>query len=127
MLIMILLESSKSLGWTEYALKFFRPLMRILGLPERTVMMWVTAIIFGLLYGGAVIVEEAKKGDLTKEELERLHIFIGINHSMVEDPALYTVLGLNAFWLWVPRLIMAIIVVQTYHGIKYLKNKLLGY
>ena len=125
MFIMILLESLKSLGWIEYSLKLFRPLMKTFGLSDRAAMMWVTAIIFGLFYGGAVIVEEAKKGALTKEELEHLHISIGINHAMVEDPALFAVLGLNAFWMWVPRFIMAIITVQTYRAIKHLKNKLL--
>ena len=122
---MILLESLKSLGWIEYLLKFFKPLMGTFGLSDRTAMMWVAAIIFGLFFGGAVIIEEAKKGGLTREELERLHISIGINHSMVEDPALFAVLGLNAFWLWVPRFVMAIIAVQTYRAIKYLKHKLL--
>ncbi len=125
MFIMVMLESLKALEWMEYLLRASKPLMRILGLSDRTAMMWVTAILFGLLYGGAVIAEEAKKGDLTRDELERLHIFIGSNHSMVEDPSLFAVLGLNAFWLWVPRFIMAITAVQTYRGIKYLKNKLL--
>lgn len=124
MFIMIILESLKSLGWIEYLLKFFKPLMRILGLSARTAMMCVTANIFGLFYGGVVIVEEAKKGILTKEELERLHISIGINHSMVEDPALFAILGLNLFWLLVPRFIMTITAVQTYGAIKYLKNKM---
>ncbi len=123
--IMIVLESLKSLGWMEHLLRFFRPLMRILGLSHRTAMMWLAATIFGLLYGGAIIVEEAKKGASTKAELERLHIFVGINHAMVEDPALFAVLGLNAFWLWVPRFIVAIMVAQAYCAIKYLKDKLL--
>lgn len=125
MVIMIILESLKSLGWIEYSLKFFSPLMRILGLSERTAMMWVAAITFGLVYGGAVILEEAKKGTLTKEELEHFHIFIGINHAMVEDPALFAVLGLNLFWLWVPRFMMAILAVQTYQAIKRIRSKLL--
>ncbi|MFC1985683.1 nucleoside recognition domain-containing protein [Chloroflexota bacterium] len=125
MTIMILLESLKSLGWVEYALRFFRPLMKILGLSDRTAMMWAAAIIFGLFYGGAVIVEEAKKGILTKEELEYLHISVSINHAMLEDPAIFTVIGLNAFWMWVPRFIMAIVVVQTYRALKYLKRKLI--
>lgn len=124
MFIMIVLESLRSLGWIEYLLRFSRPLMRVIGLSQRTTTMWVAATIFGLFYGGAVIVEEAKNETLTRDELERLHIFIGINHAMVEDPALFTVLGLNAFWLWVPRLIMATIAVQAYRCLKYLKNKL---
>ena len=58
------------------------------------------------------IVEEAKEGHLNKEELEGLHLSIGINHSVVEDPALFLALGLNAFWLWVPRLITAMLAVR---------------
>ena len=122
--IMIALGWLQSLGWTDYILRIFRPLGKIFGLEEHTATMFMAAEIFGLLYGGAVIVEEAKKEPFTKEDLEYLHISIGINHSMVEDPALFTVLGLNAFWMWVPKLIMAIIVVQTYRGLKYLRGKL---
>jgi Fe2+ transport system protein B len=123
MAIMIALEFLKLLGWTEYLLKFLQPVMKVLRLSDRTAMMWVTAIMFGVLYGGAIIIEEAKKGDLTKEELERLHISIGINHSMVEDPSLFLALGLNGFWLWIPRFITAVVAVQTYRAINHLKNK----
>ncbi|MEK7353491.1 MAG: iron transporter [Chloroflexota bacterium] len=122
--IMIALGCFKSLGWNDYILKFFRPLGKVFGLKEHTAMMFMAAEIFGLLYGGAVIVEESKKEPFTREELDYLHISIGINHSMVEDPALFTMLGLNAFWMWVPKLIMAIIVVQSYRGLKYVKNRL---
>jgi hypothetical protein len=41
---------------------------------------------------------------------------------MIEDPALFAVLGVNIFWLWLPRLIMAIIAVQVYRGIRYLRK-----
>ena len=127
MIIMIILESSSSLGWMKYILKFFTPFMRILGLSNRTTMPWVTAVIFGLMYGGVTIVEEFKRGVLTKEEFERLHISIGINHSIIEDPTLFLVLGLNGFWLWVPKLIIAVIAVQTYCAIKYLMKSPLHY
>jgi len=118
MFIMILLEISKSLGWLEYLLTLFRPIMGTLGLSQRTATLWLTAVLFGLLYGGAVIVEETKKEALTKEELEYLHISIGINHAMVEDPALFLILGLNGFWLWVPKLVMAIAAVQSYRALR---------
>ena len=125
--IMIALESLRSLGWIEHLLKFFKPLMRILGLSESTAALWVTAGIFGLMYGGAVIIEEVKRGTLIKEELECLHISIGINHSMIEDPALFIALGLNAFWIWVPKLIMAAIAVQVYRTInRFKKNRFNG-
>lgn len=123
MAVMIGLESLRSLGWAENLLKVFQPVMRILGLSRRATMLWITAVLFGVLYGGAVIIEEAGRAGLSKSELEDLNISIGINHSMVEDPALYLALGLNAFWLWIPRLVTAIVAVQAYHAVKYLKGK----
>jgi len=125
MSIMIVLEFSESMRWIEYLLKLFQPLMRILRLSERSTLLWVTSAVFGLSYSGAVIVDEVRNGALTREELERLHISIGINHGMGEDPALFLVFGLNPLWLWIPKLVMAIIAVQTYRALQYLKSKLL--
>lgn len=126
MAIMIVLELLKSLGWIEYLLRVCRPLMIVFGLSRQTTTMWVAATVFGIFYGGAVIVEEAKEKAFSRDELERLHIFAGVNHSMVEDPILFTVLGLPAFWLWVPRLIMATLMVHGYRILKYLSNRLPG-
>ena len=123
MAIMIVLECLTWLGWNRYLFNFLRPFMKVLGLSDRAVIPWVTAVIFGLMYGGAVIQEATKQGDLTKAELEHLHVSIGINHSMVEDPALFMALGLNGFWVWVPKLIMAIITVHAFRAIRYLKSR----
>ena len=124
MTIMITLEFLRRSGGIEYLLNFCKPFMKILGLSNRAAMLWVTAVVFGLMYGGAVILEEAKRGDLTKAELEHLHISIGVNHSMVEDPALFLALGLNGFWLWVPKFVMAVITVQVFRAVKYLKKRI---
>jgi len=124
MLVMMALYASESLGWLKYLRNFFRPLMKILGLSDRAVTMWVTGAGFGLLYGSAVIMEEAKKETLTKEELEHLHISIGINHSIVEETALFLALGVNPLWLLIPRFVAAIVAVQSLRAVQYLRNKL---
>ncbi len=112
MSILTLLEIMKTMGWIKHIVRLLTPVLKILGLRRNVGILWVTATVFGLAYGGAVIVEEAKKGHLTKDELEELHLSIGINHAMIEDPSLFLSLGLSAFWLWVPRLIVAIIAVR---------------
>jgi hypothetical protein len=126
MFIMIILESLTSLGWSEYLFNLSRPLMRLLGLSQRTAMLWVTAVVFGLMYGGAMIQDRVRQGNLTKTELEHLHISIGINHSMVEDPALFMALGLNGFWLWIPKLVMAAVVVNIFRTVEYLWGRVRG-
>ncbi|HBD09907.1 MAG TPA: iron transporter, partial [Syntrophobacteraceae bacterium] len=92
--ILTALAVFQEFGWIEPIVRALRPLLRALGLNEKVGLLWMTAAVFGLAYGAAVIVEEAKRGDLTKEELESLHLSIGINHSMVEDPMLFLALGL---------------------------------
>jgi spore maturation protein SpmB len=112
MILLNLLEILKARGWITNIVNLFSPFLKIMGLDKKLGFLWMTAIVFGLSYGGAVIVEETKDGGLSKEDLEMLHLSIGINHSMVEDPALFMSLGLSAFWLYVPRLIMAIVTVR---------------
>jgi hypothetical protein len=112
MIIMILLEIMKIFNMIHHIVRVLRPLLKTMGLDQMVGLLWLTAVVFGIAYGGAVIVEETKVGHIKKEELEKLHLSIGINHSMLEDPALFLSLGLSAFWLWVPRLILAIIAVR---------------
>ena len=112
MIIMILLEIMKISNMIHYIVRVLRPLLKTMGLSQVVGLLWLTAVVFGIAYGGAVIVEETKEGHIKKEELEKLHLSIGINHSMVEDPALFLSLGLSAFWLWVPRFILAILAVR---------------
>jgi hypothetical protein len=116
MVLMVVMGILKSFDWIPVLVKLLSPMLRLMGLDERVGILWLTAVVFGLSYGAAVIVEEAKEGNLEPRELERLHISIGINHSMVEDPTLFVALGLPAFWLWIPRMLIAIVAVHLYDG-----------
>jgi hypothetical protein len=93
----------------EYIVKILNPFLKILGLEKKVGMLWLTAVVFGLSYGAAVIVSETKNGSFTRAELENLQLSIGINHAIIEDPAVFMSLGLNPFWLWVPRFMAAIV------------------
>ena len=112
--IMILLEVFKLKGWINHLTNILNPLLKLMGLSRQVGFLWLTAVVFGLAYGGAVIIEESKAGHLSKEELETLHLSIGINHSMVEDPTLFLSLGLSPFWLWIPRLITAVLATRLF-------------
>jgi hypothetical protein len=108
MTLLVLLEVLKSLGWIRHVVKALRPALRILGLGEEAGYMWTAAAIFGLAYCAPIIVDEAKAGQLAPRELTKLHLSISINHSIVEDPLLFMAAGVGAFWVFVPRLAVAI-------------------
>jgi Fe2+ transport system protein B len=112
MALLTLMELLKSFGLIHPFIRALGPFLRIMGLDQKVGFLWMTAVIFGLAYGGAIIVAEAKSGHLSKDDLELLHLSIGTNHSMVEDPPLFLPLGIHPFWLYVPRLLMAIVIVR---------------
>jgi len=112
--LMIILETLKGFDLTERIASALRPLLILMGLGQRVGIMWLTACLFGLSFGAAVIVEEAREGNYTPAELAGLQLSIGINHSMIDDPLLFLAFGLNPLFLWIPRLIAAIIAVRVY-------------
>lgn len=114
MTLMILLENLKAFHWIPLIVKTLSPLLKFFGLDREVGLMWVAAVFFGISYGAAVIVEEAKEAHIKTPALEKLHISIGINHAVVEDPALFLPFGINLLWLWIPRIITAVVFVQLY-------------
>ncbi|MEA3487144.1 MAG: iron transporter [Thermodesulfobacteriota bacterium] len=112
MFVLTMVEILKIFGWINHIVRFISPVLKIMGLSRKVGILWITAIMFGLAYGGAVIVEEARRGNLTDEELEKLHLSIGINHAVIEDPVLFLPFGIGLFWLWIPRLVIAIVAVR---------------
>ena len=118
-ILLILLVIMTAIVWmqvrhvTERLVGVLRPVLKVIGLSDRVGLLWLTAILFGISYGGAVIVEEVRKGTLPAEDLARLQLSIGINHAMIEDPCLFLPLGVNPVWLWLPRLGAAFLAVHV--------------
>ena len=113
--LMILLEEMKHYNLVSKLVDLLNPLLKLLGLKKNVGVLWMTAAVFGIAYGGAVIIEEIKENHITKPELMKLHFSMGVNHSLIEDPAIFLSLGLSPFWLWVPRLMAAILIVHLFN------------
>ena len=120
--LMVVLEFMKAFNIIDRLVNVMNPVLKIMGLDQKVGMLWLAAAIFGIAYGGAVIVEETRQGHYEKEDLERLHLSIGMNHAMIEDSVLFLPLGIGAFWLWVPRLIAAMAAVYLYNLVLRIKN-----
>ena len=112
--LMIFMEILKQYHLIEKVMRFIEPFLGLLGLDRQVGMLWMTAAVFGITYGGAVIVAETRDRQLPPEQLTPLHVSIGINHAMVEDPSLFLPLGIHPFWLWIPRLVVAVAFTHAY-------------
>lgn len=112
--MMVVMELMRAAQIIPLLARLLRPVLWLMGLSRRVGILWLTAAVFGLTYGAAVIVEEARAGTFGKDEIERLQLSIGINHALIEDPAIFMALGIPALWLWLPRLVAALAAVHLY-------------
>ena len=110
----ILLEVCKTMGWVDTLIRFLSPLLRVLGLSRKAGVLWIMGGVFGLIYGAAMIIEEVNASQVSPEEVKKLQLSIGIQHSVIEDPLILSSLGLSVFWLVVPRFMAAVAVVWIY-------------
>jgi hypothetical protein len=120
--LMMLLELAKEFNTIYYITKVLSPVLFLLGLNKKTGVLWLTAVTFGLAYGSAVLVEETKAKSFSKIDITPLHLSIGINHAMIEDPALFLTLGIPPVWLWIPRLVAAIVATYLFHILNFLRG-----
>jgi hypothetical protein len=120
--IMTVMEWMKAGDLSVRMAEWLNPVVGFMGLGRNTGLLWLTAMMFGISYGAAVIVEETRNGQVSKEDLESLHVSIGINHAVIEDPLLFVPLGIHPLWLWLPRLVCAFAVVHVMRMVRCLRR-----
>lgn len=91
------------------------PLMRLCGLHPNSAFLWLVAQIVGLTYGAGIMAQEIEESGADREELHRINLHICVNHSLIEDTAIFCMLGVAWYFLIIPRLIFAILIVNTYN------------
>lgn len=109
--LMVLQRLLEEFGILKRISSFLGPLMSLLGMPRQVAFLWLVGNTLGLAYGSAVLMDYARQGKLSEREAELLNYHLAVSHSQLEDPLLFAVLGLPVFWLIVPRIILAMVVV----------------
>jgi hypothetical protein len=113
-LINLIIDVMRFFKAFDPVISLLRPLTFINGLPEKTSFMWMAGIFFGLAYGSGVLIAEARTGNVDKDSLVRLNLSLGISHSLIEDTFLFVAIGASLFWVLIPRMVAAAIMVWIY-------------
>lgn len=96
--------------------KAMTPLMRLFGLSANAGYIWIVANVIGLIYGSAALIEEIRSGQLSPQEADLLNHHVAISHSQLGENFLFMAVGVHFFWVALPRLFMALIVVWLTKG-----------
>jgi hypothetical protein len=96
---------------TNFLSRLLSPLMRIFGLSDENSFIWIVANVAGYAYGAAVIMDRVNNGKMKPRDADLFNHHTCLLHSLFEDTILYLAIGVPLFWLTVPRLIAATVVV----------------
>lgn len=108
-LLTVLQKVLTEFGIIQYISRFLRPVMIFFGLSPKTAFLWLVSNTLGLAYGAGIMIEEAKKGETTKEENDLLNRHIGISHSNLEDLLLFSAAGGAYLWMLLSRWAMSFV------------------
>jgi hypothetical protein len=109
--LMVLLEIFREFDLIE---KITRPLKapaRIMGFYEESIYPLLAGIIFGLSYGGGVLIGESDSGRIRGNQKFLVALYLGLCHAVFEDTLIFASLGANGIIVLTARLIMASVVV----------------
>jgi spore maturation protein SpmB len=91
--------------------KIFAPLMKVFGLPASSSFLWIVINIVGYAYGAGIVTEQIQSGRMKPQEGDLFNHHAAVCHSLLEDTVIFLAIGIPLFWLTVPRLALAIVVV----------------
>lgn len=116
--LMVLQRVLEEFGWMHRIANILSPLMRLFGLPSGCSLLWLTGNIVGMAYGAAIMIDEVEQGRLTRDEANLVNHHLGVSHSLLEDTMLFVAMGISFWWIFLTRLVLAIVAVWTIRLLK---------
>ena len=111
--LMVLLEISREYKALDKLTTMLYPFTRKLGLKRDSIYPLIAGIIFGISYGGGVLIGESGTGRISAQQMFLVALFLGMCHSIFEDTLLFMSQGANGAVILIVRLFLAIIVVSV--------------
>jgi len=85
-------------------------LVRRLGMTEQTAVPTLVGFLFGLAYGGGVIIRETKRHELNRRQVFLMSVFLTQVHALIEDSLVFIAVGASVAWVVGFRLVWAVAV-----------------
>ncbi|WP_245153612.1 nucleoside recognition domain-containing protein [Allopusillimonas ginsengisoli] len=107
------LDALERLGVTRRITAAMMPLLKFSGLNAQVAPVTTVGVLLGLTYGGALIIEEAKKQNFSARTRFLALSWLSLSHSLIEDTLLVLALGANIWVVLVGRVILTLLIVAA--------------
>ena len=89
------------------------PLHRLFGwmrIRKESVVALFVGIIFGIAYGGGVLLEEKRSGALNRRDALVVGIFLSLSHALVEDTLIFVAIGADWVVVLMGRVLFTVVI-----------------
>ena len=97
--IMVVLELFEGTGPFRAVVRGWARIVRHVGLDEQSAAPTLIGFLFGLAYGGGVIVRDIRRHGLGRRQVFIMSVFLSMVHAIVEDSLVFIALGASTFWV----------------------------
>ena len=105
--IMVVLELFEGTRPFRALVRGWARIVRHVGLDEQSAAPTLIGFLFGLAYGGGVIVRDIRRHDLGRRQVFIMSVFLSMVHAIVEDSLVFIALGASVFWVVGYRMVWA--------------------
>jgi hypothetical protein len=109
-ILMTFLKLLKVSGIENLIAAALQPLLRLIGLTKNTTSITIIGVMLGIIYGGGLLINEAKSGKVNKTELFGSLTLLALMHSMIEDTILLMLMGAHISGALFFRLFFALLI-----------------
>lgn len=108
--IMVALELFEGTRAFRAVVRAWARVVRHVGLDERSAAPTLIGFLFGLAYGGGVIVRDVRRHDISRRQVFIMSTFLSMVHAIVEDSLIFIALGASFIWVVGYRIVWAALV-----------------
>jgi len=107
--LMSIMRVLKALRIIDLLDRILRPVLNLIGIGPKASAITVIGLTMGVSYGGGLIINEAKSGNVGKEDVFYSLTLMGLCHSLIEDTLLIMLIGGHVSGILWGRLIFAVL------------------
>ncbi len=111
--LVVFLRILKLSGIEKLFIMLLKPVLRVLGLSEKTTSISIIGVTLGLTYGGSLLINEAQNGNISKMDVFGSLSLLSLCHALIEDTLLVMLLGADISGVLYARLIFSLITIAV--------------
>jgi hypothetical protein len=111
--LMGLMRLLNALGLTRILEWLLWPFLKIMGISAAAATITVIGMTMGLLYGGGLIIHEARAGHIPPRDVFAAVSLMSLSHALIEDTLLLTLIGASPWGTLGARLLFSLLVVAA--------------